>query len=67
MKFPITLLFFCLYNEFYITVWNGFHSGSDNCIYQNNPFPYYYTIHPPPGIPIPYPKGMVPPIPHKPG
>lgn len=47
MKFPITLLFFCLYNEFYITVWNGFHSGSDNCIYQNNPFPYYYTIHPP--------------------
>ena len=25
MKFSITLLFFCLYNEFYITVWNGFH------------------------------------------
>ena len=47
MKFSITLLFFCLYNGFYITVWNGFHSGLDNCIYQNNPFPYYYTIHPP--------------------
>ena len=29
MKFPITLLFFSLYNGFYITVWNGFRSGSE--------------------------------------
>ena len=44
-----------------------------DCLDQNVNFynTYNYTLYAPktlaPGIPIPYPKGMVPPIPHKPG